>query len=214
MAISGITNITFETGQTADPLADFINEKFSGTLTATHENVTNWTETHISDSNNHKIMTLVTSTGSTSQIILYNHSGTVYTYELANGAAAHWSIYACTNGLLVRDVNESGAEIWGYITFNEDGAIIYGGSPSTSTGQSPPTFITATWNLTAYTTTATSREAGCTSLANLIHNGGYGELSVAENAYFALYNQYPHTIGVLNLGDNLYISNGWFVIKD
>lgn len=216
MAISGLLDIHYTIGMSTDPIVDFINTKFSDKLVATHEeNINTGTKIHIKDTNNHEIMRLLTFyEGAATTATLYNHSGTIGTYNLSNGTKAHWSIYACTNGLLIRDVNESAAEMWIYITFNEDGTIIYGISPATTTGQSPTSFVTATWDLSEYTTTATSREAGCTSLANLIHNGGYGELSVAEYAYFALYNQYPHTIGILNLGDNLYISNGWFVIKD
>ena len=219
MAISGITNIVYSMGMDTDPIVDFINEKFSGKLVATHQESTGtdkYTYIHIADTNNHEIIRLQTYhlSGYSTNAVLYNHSGTIGTYDVLGGEAGHWSAYACTNGLLIRDVNGSNAEMWIYITFNEDDTIIYGISPTTTTGQSPTSFVTATWSLSPYTTTATSREAGCTSLANLIHNGGYGELSVAEYAYFALYNQYPHTIGVLNLGDNLYISNGWFVIKD
>lgn len=219
MAITGLTDIEYTTGMQSDPLVNFINAKFSGKLVATHEenDISNWTKIHIKDTSEHEIISLQTYHSGESTVtnaILYNHSGTIGTYTVANGLDGHWSIYACSNGLLIRDVNESNSEMWVYITFNEDGEIIYGVSPATTTGQSPTTFVTATWSLAAYTTTATSRGAGCTSLANLIHNGGYGELSIAEYAYFALYNQYPHTIGVLNLGDNLYISNGWFVIKD
>lgn len=218
MAISGITNITYSMGQSRDPITDFINAKFSGVLTATHtEDTTNQlVEIHITDTNNHEIMKLSVYylLGDDCYIHFYNHSGTVTSYAIPNGTKGHWSVYACSNGLLIRAVNESNDEMWAYISINEDGTIIYGGSPKADTAVSPTSFLTVVWGLSPYTTTATSREAGCTSLANLIHNGGYGELSVAEYAYFALYNQYPHTIGVLNLGDNLYISNGWFVIKD
>ena len=215
MSISGVTNIAFTTGQETDPLADLINAKFSN-ISAEH--VVGGGSTpylHIKDSDNHTLITLTLYNGAGSVYMeIFNHSGNAVTYSLAGGNNILWSVYTCTNGLLLRAVNASAYEFWCYVTINENGDVIYGASPSTATASSPTEFKTLVWGLSAYTTTATSREAGCTSLANLIHNGGYGELSVAEYAYFALYNQYPHTIGVLNLGDNLYISNGWFVIKD
>lgn len=216
MAISGITNITFTNGQQNNPLVDFINEKFGDYVTATHEVSGAHVYCHIKDKDDHEIIKLhlFEQGGSNTNIYTYNTNGQVSNEAVSGSTKGHWSIYSCTNGLLIRVVNESSSEAWGFITVNSDGKLIYGTSPTTTTAQSPTTFSTIVWELPAYTTTATSRSAGSTSLLNMVHNGEYGEVSIAENCYFALYNQYPHTPGVLNLNDKIYLSNGWFVIED
>ena len=216
MAISGITNITYSYQSQDQTLENFINEKFGDYVTATHEVSSAHIYCHIKDKDNHEIIKLHLHEqgGSYTNIYTYNTSGQVSNIQVSGSTVGHWSVYSCSNGLLIRVVNESSSEAWAFIGVNSDSKLIYGTSPTTTTAQSPTSFQTIVWDLSAYTTTATSRTAGSTSLLNLVHNGGYGELSVAENIYFALYTQYPHTIGVLNLNDEFYITNGWFVIKD
>lgn len=216
MAISGVTNITYTYGSTDQTIENFINEKFGDYVTATHEVSGAHIYCHIKDKDNHEIIKLHLHEqgGSYTDIFTYNTSGQVSDVKVSGSTVGHWSVYSCTNGLLIRVVNESSSEAWAYITVNSDGQLIYGTSPTTTTAQSPTSFTTIVWDLPAYTTTATSRSAGSTSLLNMVHNGGYGEVSIAENAYFALYNQYPHATGVLNLNDKIYLSNGWFVLAD
>lgn len=217
MAIAGIADITYSMGQSTDPIVDFINTKFNGVLTATHDEDSdnNTIDIHITDANNHEIIDLLVYNGSSSaKVLIYNHSGNATTYSLSSSNTAHWGIYTCSHGLLLRCVNNLSVEMWAYITINDDGTVIYGGSPSKSTGTSPTEFTTHIWALSPYTTTATSRIAGSTSLLNLVYNGDFGVVSISQYGYFALYNQYPYTIGVINLNDALYISNGWFMIRD
>ena len=218
MAISGVTDIVYVNNSSDQTIENFINEKFADYLTATHQTANQNVYCHIKDKDNNEIMkiTLHLAGGSSAYIDLYNHSGSTKQIGIAasNSNRVHWSVYACTNGLLIYGVTANNDEIIAYITINEDGTIIYGASPSTTTAQVPTEFYTGVWDNNLYTTTATIHEAGSTSLLNLVYAGDYGVVSVAEKGYFALYAQYPHAIGVLNLNDKIYLTNGWFVIAD
>lgn len=219
MAISGILDQTTTAANPNMAFVDYINTKFGDKLIASQDVDTSWAyvKLNIQDkANGYRIMEcmLYQSTARAMWIEIFNHNGSVVKISLGGGDKGHWSIYGCSNGLLIRSVNESNSEAWAFITFNADGTIIYGTSDVASTGACPASFKTAVWNEDALTTTITNVQAGATSLFNLVYKGEYGVTTLAENAYYAIYAQYPYTIGTLDINDNYYISNGWFVIAD
>lgn len=219
MAISGILDQTTTATNPNMAFVDYINTKFGDKLIASQEVDTSWAyvSLNIQDkANGYRIMQcrLYQSTARAMWIEIFNHNGSVGKISLNGGDKGRWSIYGCSNGLLIRSVNESNIGAWAFITFNADGTIIYGTSDAANTGACPTSFKTAVWNEDALTTTISNVQAGATSLFNLVYKGEYGVTTLAENAYYAIYAQYPYTIGTLDINDNYYISNGWFVIAD
>ena len=112
MAISGITNITYTYQSQDQTLENFINEKFGDYVTATHEVSSAHIYCHIKDKDNHEIIKLHLHEqgGSYTNIYTYNTSGQVSNVQVSGSTAGHWSVYSCSNGLLIRVVNESSSE--------------------------------------------------------------------------------------------------------
>ena len=219
MAISGILDQTTTDTNPNMAIVDYINTKFGDKLIASQEVNTsfNYVLLNIQEkAEGHRIMQcrLYQASGSSTYIQIYNHNGLVVKYDISGGDLGRWSLYGCSNGLLIRNFNGTDTEQWAYITFNTDGEVIYGVSDVASTAACPTSFKTVVWNEDALTTTITNVQAGATSLFNLVYKGEYGVTTLAEKAYYAIYAQYPYTIGTLNINDNYYISNGWFVIAD
>lgn len=219
MAISGILDQTTTDTNPNMAIVDYINTKFGDKLIASQEVNTEWHYVLLNiqeKASGRRIMQcrLYQRSGESTYIEIYNSNGLIVKYAISNGEAGHWSLYGCSNGLLIRNFNGIDTEQWTYITFNTDGEVIYGASDVASTGVCPTSFKTAVWNEDAITTTITNVQAGATSLFNLVYKGEYGVTTLAEKAYYAIYAQYPYTIGTLNINDNYYISNGWFVIAD
>lgn len=219
MAITGIIDQTTTDSNPNMSIVDYINTKFGDKLIASQSVDTTWKYVllNIQDkTNGYRIMQcrLYQQAAQETYIELYNNNGSVVKITVSGGNAGHWSIYGCNNGLLIRDVNESNSEAWAFITFNTDGTIIYGVSNTANTGECPTSFKTAVWNEDAITTTISNVQAGATSLFNLVYKGEYGVTTLAEHTYYAIYAQYPYTIGTLDINDKYYISNGWFVIAD
>lgn len=219
MAISGVTDIHITGENVADPaLTDFINNNYGDKLIASYDK----------DTDNHILYLNIQDKASGSrfmQLKIYHRSaGTyikIFTHNnnsvegIESSGPGYWSIYGCTNGLLIRSQKDNKRdESWAFITFNADDTIIYGYSATANAGASPTSFKTTVWDSNILTTTVTNVQAGSTSLFNLVYNGPYGDATIAEKAYYAIYAQYPHAIGVLNINDNYYLSCGWFVIAD
>ena len=219
MAISGITDILITGENVPDPaLTDFINNNYGDKLIASYDadTINHILYLNIKDKTSGiRFMQLKIynrSTGTYIKIFSHNDNG-IEAIETTN--PGYWSIYGCTNGLLIRSQNaDKSIESWGFITFNSDDSIIYGLSKVAAAGASPSNFKTTVWDSNILTTTVSNVQAGSTSLFNLVYNGPYGAATIAEKAYYAIYAQYPRAIGVLNINDNYYLSCGWFVIAD
>ena len=219
MAISGVTDIYITGESVPDPaLTDFINNNYGDKLIASYD----------VDTTNHILYLNIQDKASGirfMQLKIYHRStGTyikIFTHNnnsaegIESTGPGYWSIYGCTNGLLIRSQKgDKSKESWAFIAFNSDDNIIYGYSKAADAGASPDSFITTTWDSNMLTTTVSNVQAGSTSLFNLVYNGPYGDTTIAEKAYYAIYAQYPRAIGVLNINDNYYLSCGWFVIAD
>lgn len=219
MAISGVTDILITGERAPDPaLTDFINNNYGDKLIASYDvdTVNHILYLNIQDkSSGIRFMQLKIyhrSTGTYIKIFTHNDNSAE---AIESTGPGYWSIYGCTNGLLIRSQKgDKSVEAWGFITFNSDDNIIYGYSKAANAGASPTNFITTTWDSNMLTTTVSNVQASSTSLFNLVYNGPYGDTTIAEKAYYAIYAQYPRAIGVLNINDNYYLSCGWFVIAD
>lgn len=219
MAISGVTDIHITGESVPDPaLTDFINNNYGDKLIASYD----------ADTTNHILYLNIQDKASGirfMQLKIYERSTGIYTKiftynnnafeSIGSADPGYWSIYGCTNGLLIRaQKGDKSTETWAFITFNSDDNIIYGCSKVAAAGASPESFTTTVWDSNILTTTVSNVQAGSTSLFNLVYNGPYGATTIAEKAYYAIYAQYPRAIGVLNINDNYYLSCGWFVIAD
>lgn len=205
MAISGLINST-----SVNAIINFLNEKFGDKITASSSSSGNIT-IKIGD---HTIFVNNTLYDGRMDEKMYNSSGQLlYSYNTTYGGYGI-TVLACSNGFIMLSGNSSDRALY-FMTFNADGTIIYGGTPKFSASSySAGSFITTTWNTAAITTTASSVNANSTALVNMIYSGRFGENTISEKGYFALYNQYPSTYGIITINGNNYISIYCFYLKD
>lgn len=205
MAISGLINST-----SVNAIINFLNEKFGDKITAFSSTSGNIT-IKIGD---HTILVNNTLYDGRMDETMYNSSGQLLRSTNVTYSGYGITILACSNGFIMLSGNSSDHTLY-FMTFNADGTIIYGGTPKFSASSyTPANFKTTTWNTAAITTTASSLAANSTALVNMIYSGGFGENTIAEKGYFALYNQYPSTYGIITINGNNYISIYCFYVKD
>lgn len=204
MAISGLIN-----SQSINAIANFLNEKFGDKIIASASSGTITLKI-----DNHTILVNSTLYDGRMDETMYNSSGQLLRSTNVTYSGYGITILACSNGFIMLSGNSADRTLY-FMTFNADGTIIYGGTPKFSASSyTPANFITTTWNTAAITTTASSLAANSTALVNMIYRGGFGENTIAEKGYFALYNQYPSTYGIITINGNNYISIYCFYIKD
>lgn len=205
MAISGLINST-----SVNAIINFLNEKFGDKITASSPSSGSIA---IKIGNNTILVNNTLYDGRMDET-MYNSSGQLLRSINVTYSGYGITILACSNGFIMLSGNSSDRTLY-FMTFNADGTIIYGGTPKFSASSyTPANFVTTTWNTAAITTTAAALAANSTALVNMIYSGGFGENTIAEKGYFALYNQYPSTYGIITINGNNYISIYCFYIKD
>lgn len=204
MAISGIINST-----SARAVTNFLNSAFGDKLSATvsQSNVISITV------DGHEIFRFGTLGNAEMYDFVFNSSGQIINNNFMY-SGSQISVVACSNGFIAEIQNTNYHALY-FLTFNNDGTIIYGGTPKIATSSFKYTsFVTTTWNTVSISTTATSLQANSTTLVNLLYQGNFGQNSIAEKGYFALYNQYPSSLGIATLNNKNYIVAGCFYIAD
>lgn len=205
MAISGIINST-----SASAFANLLNNTFGDKLTVTVDQYNGISITI----DGHIIFEFNTLGDGRMFDYVYNSSGQILYNNNVTYTGARISVITSSNGFIVESKNDQNRALY-FLIFNADGTIIYGGTPKIETASfSYTSFKTTTWNTAVISTTATSLQATSTSLINLLYQGNFGQNSIAEKGYFALYNQYPSSLGIATLNNKNYIFAGCFYIAD
>lgn len=205
MSISGLINST-----SLNNIIEFLNSAFPNKITVSTDRY-NTIQIAV---NNNIIFGLHTLYNGNFSDFIYNASGQIMSNFANNLPAGQISVVTSSNGFIIEAQKGSNKALY-FLTFNSDGTIIYGGtSEIDAASYSFGAFKTTTWDTTAVTTNSTSLQMNSTVLVNLVYNGAFGQNSIAEKAYYALYNQYPTACGIATLNNKNYIVLNCFYISD
>lgn len=206
MSISGLIN-----SSSPNDIKELLNSAFPDKITVSTDNLYNTIKIAVS---NNIIFKLATLYNGYIPDYMYNSAGQVIMNFNSGLPAGKISVLTSSNGFIIEAQKGSNKALY-FLTFNSDGTIIYGGtSEIDAASYSFGAFKTTTWDTTAVTTTSTSLQMNSTALVNLAYYGTFGQNSIAEKAYYALYNQYPTACGIATLNNKNYIVINCFYISD
>lgn len=205
MSISGLIN-----SSSPNDIKNLLNSAFSDKITVSTDEY-NTIKIAV---NNNIIFKLATLYNGFIPDYIYNSAGQIIKNFNSGLPAGKISVVTSSNGFIIEAQKGSNKALY-FLTFNSDGTIIYGGTSEIDVASySFGAFKTTTWDTTAVTTTSTSLQMNSTALVNLAYYGTFGQNSIAEKAYYALYNQYPTACGIATLNNKNYIMINCFYISD
>ena len=145
--------------------------------------------------------------------VYYNNGGS--SFEIGSSSSEiHYTILACTNGIIIQPLNFDGTIKIGsaFMSFNSDGTLIYGAPYKSDSLAKPRVCRSDLENFLG--NDCTRHLANCTTLANFVTAASLGDANVAaENAYYIPIYQYDG-MGIITLNNEKYITNGYWCIKD